>query len=133
MQQINAPSDAIVIIHEWRLSFDGVSATHSHVHEVVGLKRVSTAGAFANVTEVRLEPGFVLPGSFVTSDHGTEGAFVEDILTDDIYSPAGWHYLPTPATRLVLSPGGRIALYFPRVLNFQRAVGGFIMWEEIGG
>lgn len=126
--QLNAPSDAVVIIHE--LYFQSTRFT-ADGHEKFRLNRVSTQGVGTALTEVRCETGFALPGSDLEYDHSTQATISETIV--ELTFQQGWHFLPVPAARIVISPGGRIALSTPGNLRFAIVASGYIKWEELGG
>ncbi len=126
--QLNAPSDATVIIHEFFLSFDKPKTSN---YENVNLNRVSTLGTGTDLTEVRCESGFALPGSVCQYDHSSEATIVETIIGKTMR--VEWHHLPVPAARIIVSPGGRVALSTPTNPRLGFTPTGYFKWEEVGG
>lgn len=127
--QLNAPSDAAVILLECHIGFDETASAA----EAIEFKRVSTGGTGSGVTEVKNELGFAAPGSTVTEDHSAEGSLVDTLFSLSFNVLNGFHYIPLPETRIVLSPSGRLAIGFAVAPGASVDIDGYIVWEEIGG
>lgn len=127
--QLNAPSDAVCVIHEIHVGF----VTVVSASEAIELKRVSTAGTGTGVTEVKHELGFAAPGSTVTEDHTAEGSLVDTIFEMSFNTLNGFHYIPIPEARIVISPSGRFAFGFGTAPGSSISLDGYMVWEEIGG
>ncbi len=127
--QLNAPSDACAILHEVHIGFD----TTISAAEAIEFRRVSTAGTGDAVTEVKHELGFAAPGVSATEFHTAEGTLVDTIFELSFNVLNGFHYVPIPEARLVISPSGRLAIRFGTAPGAAIVLDGYATWEEIGG
>jgi hypothetical protein len=105
--EINAPSDAAVIVHE--IAVEQASETDS---EELALKvhRGSTSGSGgASVTPAPVNVGAVAFGGTVESGNGTQGneGTVVALGGMNVLNP-GWYFQPQDEGKIVLSPSGRL-------------------------
>jgi hypothetical protein len=129
--EIVAPSDAAVVIHSANIAQD--SDTDSEQLNIL-VHRGSTSGSGgSSVTPSPLEVGDAAFGGTVEANNtsqSTEGTF---ILSDSFNVLNGWQYMPTPETRPVLSPSGRIIFELQTAPGDALTMSGSVTFEEIGG
>jgi hypothetical protein len=131
---IAAPADAIVRLHEVRVSQDAQETS-----EQLPLKIFRTAtdnsAVGTGVTGNPLEVGNPAHGSVVRrSITGASLATETTLLWKDAQNLVnGWHYLPTPETQIVLSPSGRLVVKLSVAPGASINVSATITFEEIGG
>ncbi len=128
--RISAPSDAIVVLHEVRISNDDVETSQQLPLQIA---RVSTDGTGTSYVAVPLEVGTVAFGGTVVTDLSAEPTVTDILWRDSQNILNGWHYLPTPELRIILSPSGRIAIRIDANPTGSTKFSGFALFEEIGG
>lgn len=132
---ILAPSDAVVVIHEVVVTSD---ADETSEQLPITLKRGATAAGSGGsaVTPVPLEAGASAAGSTVRANDTTQagtGTIVNLRREGVNLLGAGFRYLPTPETRIVLSPGIRLVVSLDAAPSASRNLSGTLVFEELGG
>lgn len=130
LMRISAPSDAIVVLHEVKVTQDTIETSEQLP---IQINRASTDGTGTGATARALEDGSqAFGGSAVvnlTADT-TPGNILwreaQNILN-------GWHYLPTPESRPVISPSGRIVVRLDAAPDAGTTFSVVAVIEEIGG
>lgn len=126
--QVNAPSTAILKIHEAWVNFNSVVSAAIRVQ----LLRVTTAGTGSSFTPIQLRGRTLAAGASASNNHSAEGT-AGDILRQEIANYlTGFRYLPTPEAAIVVPPSGRIALKLPTAPGAAVNITAGIIWEEIG-
>lgn len=135
--EITAPADAAVLIHEIKI---GQSSDYGD-SEAEGLRVQLTRGHGTSgsggsaVTPTPLEAGFAAAGSTVEANNTTQAsAGTPVVLYEDAFNAQiGWHYLPTPEARIVLSPSALFVVELPVAPADAVTMSGTMIFEEIGG
>lgn len=129
--ELNAPSDAVVILHEIKITQD--SDTDSEQLEF-SIQRATASGSGGTTPTARpLEIGNAAFGGTVEANNTSQATTLTLIYTEAQNILNGWHYLPTPEMRIVLSPSGRIVVRLENVPTDELTMNGVIVFEEIGG
>lgn len=128
--RITAPTDAIVVLHEFKVTQE-LSETSEQLP--IKLFRASTSGTGTAVAPQPLEAGDAVFGGTVAGD-----LTVEPTLSLIIWQEAqnvlnGWHYLPPPESRLIVSPGLHIAIRLETAPAAALTFTAMVVLEEIGG
>lgn len=134
--EINAPSDAVVVIHSIRLgqSSDAGDAEAELLRVVLSRSDTTTPGSGGSAVTARPhEVGDAAFGGTVEKNNTTQAATTTGILADTWNVQAGWFYQPTPEERIVLSPSGIFVVELPAAPNDAITMEGSITIEEIGG
>lgn len=132
---IAAPSDAVVRIHEIKITQDA-----SETSEQLPLKVYRTAtDQSAKGTSVISNPlsegdaafGGVVRRNILTAEtFATPGAL---LISDSENILNGWHILPTPETRIDISPGDYIVIKLDAAPSASINISAYVLIEEIGG
>lgn len=136
---VAAPTDAVVVIHEISISQDNIE-----VSEQLPLR------IFRTVTDQAAKGTSITPAPLEVGDAAFGGTVRSNILTADTFAAettmlwcnaqnvlSGWHYLPTPEARIVLSPtagtAGRLCVKLDAAPAASLTISGYAIIEEIGG
>jgi hypothetical protein len=126
--QILAPTDASVVLHHFEL----YSATTSDERVRLRLLRRTDEGNGSATTEVPLRGTAASVGTVVEQLATTPGTAGAILLAWYWSQLAPLVYLPTPETRVVIPPGGWLALNLQTVMGGTRNWSGFVVFEEVG-
>lgn len=137
--ELLAPSDAVVIIHEIRISqsteFADAQAEQLEilVKRVVGAPTSGSGGA--TPTEQPFEFGSPAAGVVVEAGNTTKltGGTQANLIREGFNVQIGWLYIPPPELRIVLSPDQRLVVELVDAPADAIDLHGVITWEEIGG
>lgn len=139
--EIVAPSDAIVIIHEWELSQSTeVGDTQEEQLQLTtnrGIGAVTSGSGGSTPTAQPIEDGDAAFGGTVEVNNTTKMAAGSGSLEE--LEPYGWNvrvpYLKiyTPETRPIISPGNRWTLELETTPADSITMNGRIVFEEVGG
>lgn len=139
--EIAAPSDAVVVIHEWGL-FQTTELGDAAEEQLLlttnrGVGTVTSGSGGAAVTPQQIEDGDSAFGGTVERNNTTVMAAGTGSLEElEIF---GWNIrvplqrIYTPETRPVISPGNRWTLELESVPADSITMHGFVTFEEIGG
>jgi hypothetical protein len=127
--EILAPSDAAVeLVH-----FELYSAVTTDERVRLRLVRRSTAGSGgAGATEVPARGTLAAVGTAVTQLNTTPGTAGDVLLAWYWSQLSPLVYLPTPESRILLPPSGRIGLNLETAVASTRNWSGFLKFREIG-
>ncbi len=132
---IEAPTDAVLRIHEIKITQDG-----SETSEQLPLRIYRTAtdqGAKGDAnTPSPLSEGDAAFGGAVRTNILTAATFATPgaaLISESQNILNGWHILPTPETRIDISPGGYLILKLNAAPSASLNFSGYVMFEEIGG
>lgn len=132
--EINAPSDAVVVLHSLHLSQSSDAGDAQSEQLAILIHRASTSGSGGStVTATPLNVGDAAFGGTVEANNttqGTEGTFVH---SEAFNVMAGISIVWTPETRPVLSPSGRIVIEMQTTPADSLTLNGTVYFEEIGG
>ena len=133
---IGSPTDAITVIHEVKVSQE-VSETSEQLPLMVFRTATDNSGQGSALTPSPTETGYAAYGGTVRTNVFSISAETTDIWRDAQNVLNGWHWLPTPEERVVLSPtagtAGRLAVRLDVVPAVALTVSGYVVLEEIGG
>lgn len=135
---IGAPADSIVIIHEIRVT-QAAQETSEQLNLKIFRTTTDQSAVGTSITPNPLEVGFAAAGSTVRSNiTGGSLSTISTLLWEDSQNLInGWHYLPTPEIRIILSPtagtAGRLAVRLATAPAAAITVTATITFEEIGG
>lgn len=132
---IAAPSDAIVILHELVITQD-TSETSEQL----------PINIFRTATDQSAKGSAVTPAPLQAGDAAFGGTVRSNILAAETLATEttmllrqaqnvlnGWHFLPTPEARIVISPGGYLVIKLDTAPANTLAISGYAIIEEIGG
>jgi hypothetical protein len=139
---IMAPNDAAVIIHEIFISQDT-----QEISEQLPLSIFRTAtdqsAKGTSITPAPLHSGDAAFGGTVRSNILTAATFATVTTLLMIQSQNilnGWHILPTPECRIILSPGvattttgANLVIKLDTAPSVALPISGYVVFEEIGG
>lgn len=137
--EITAPANGIVVIHEVVISqTSDVTDAQDEIIAVQFIRGIgATAGSGGSTPGAgKTETGSAASGASVKANNTTQmvagGGSLENERTDAMNVRAGYSYIPTPETRIVLSPSEKLVVTLPAP-NDALTMGGTIVWEEMGG
>ena len=137
-----APADAIVVVHEIVLTQD-TSETSEQLPLYIFRTATDQSSKGSAITPAPLTPGDPAFGGTVRSNILTGATFatVTTLLmrqSQNILN--GWHILPTPECRIILSPGvtsttpgANLIIKLDTAPSAALAISGYVVFEEIGG
>lgn len=138
--ELTVPSDAAVIIHEVHIGQGTEEADAQAEMLRILLKRGigATSGSGGSThTPAKLETGQAAAGSTVEINNTTAatagGGSLTTFKADAFNVQIGWHYVPTPESRPVLSPSEILVVNLPDAPADSITFSGYIVFEEIGG
>ena len=132
---IAAPSDAVVVIHEIVVTQDTSEDSEMLPVNVFRTATDQAAKGTSN-TPSPLESGDAAFGGTVRTNILTAETFATE--TTPLFRQSqnvlgGWHWLPTPETRPVLSPAGKLCIKLDAAPVGALPISGYVVFEEIGG
>ena len=132
---VEAPADSAIVLHEFKLTQDA-----STTSEQLALKCYRTAtdqGAKGTaLTPSPLNVGDVAAGHTVQSAILTAATFATPgvmLFRDAQNVLNGFHWLPTPESRIIISPGGYVVFKLETAPAASLTFSGYVTFEEIGG
>ena len=134
--ELNAPSDAVVILHSITLGQDTDYGDADAEGLEVRISRATGSGSGGTAPTARPhEVGSPAFGGTVEVNNTTQATGTTELYVDVFNIQAGWQYRPTPEERFVLSPSGRLVLELTTDPQDSAGVvmSGSITFEEIGG
>ena len=132
--EITAPSDAVVRIVACRFGQNLDEGGSQAEMLAIAIARYTGADGTGGSTPTPRprEVGYPVAGSSVRANT-TEGATKTRVVSDAFNVQAGWLYMPPPKEVIVLSPSGKLTIYFPGVSADSLNVDMTFTFEEIGG
>jgi hypothetical protein len=130
-----APSDAVVVVHEIKVTQD-TSETSEQLPLNIFRTATNQSAKGTSITPAPLEVGDPAFGGTVRSGIVTADTFATEttmLFRESQNILNGWHFLPTPECRPVLSPGGYLDVKIDAAPSATIPVSGYIVFEEIGG
>jgi hypothetical protein len=129
--EIVAPADAAVVLHE--VSVGQESDTDSEQLSF-SIQRAGSSGSGGSaVTPQPMEGGMPAFGGTVEANNTTRAGTLTMLHIDAASVINGWHYLPTPETRIVVSPAERIIIGLETAPADELTMHGTVTFEVIGG
>ncbi len=132
--ELNAPSDAVVVVHAVYIgqSSDAGDAESEMLDVLFHMGSTSGSGG-STVTATPLELGDAAFGGTVEANNTTQSTEGTLIHADTFNVLAGYQYMPTPETRIVISPSDRLNIELQAAPGDSLTMNGTIVFEEIGG
>lgn len=136
--EYTAPSDAIAIIHSVELTQSTDVGDAAAEGLAVLIKRGATSsgtGGTQAATPAPLEFGFAAAGGVLDLNNTTKasGGTIVTLLSSNWIIQSPWLWLPTPETRIVLSPSQRLTVELGTTPADSITCSGTMLFEEIGG
>lgn len=133
--EVNAPSDAAVVIHSATLGQSSDYGDAAAEGLRVQISRAPTAsGSGGSAPTARPHSlGDAAFGGTVEANNTTQATGTVTIHEDTFNIQAGWAYRPTPEERIVMSPSERLVVELPVAPTDVVTMSGSITFEEIGG
>lgn len=132
--EIVAPADAIVIIHEIHITQSSDAGDSESEQLPILIHRGSTSGSGGSTPTPRpLQAGFPAAGSTVEANNTTQSTEGNQIWAESFNVMAGFHFVPVPESRIVISPSGRLNVELQAAPADSLTMDGVIVFEEIGG
>ena len=132
---LKAPSDAILKIHEIKITQD-TSETSEQLPLRVFRTATDQAAKGAANTPAPLEEGDAAFGGTVRTNILTAETFATEttkLLSESQNILNGFHILPTPECRINISPGTGICIKLDAAPSAALSISGYVIFEEIGG
>lgn len=132
---IAAPSDSVVVIHEIAVTNDE-SETSEQLPLNIFRTATDQAAKGTSNTPAPLEVGDPAFGGTVRTNILTAETFATEttmLRRDSQNVLNGWQYMPTPETRIVLSPSGKLVVKLDAAPAATMKISGQVVFEEIGG
>ncbi len=132
---VKAPTDACVVIHEIVLSQDD-SETSEQLPVNIFRTATDQSAKGTGLTPAPLSVGDAAFGGTVRYNILTAETFATEttmLRRDSQNVLNGWQYLPTPETRIVISPGGMVVVKLDAAPSGTLHLSGTLVLEEIGG
>lgn len=132
--EIVAPSDAVVVLHNAQVSQDSDEGDTEAEQLNILIHRGSTSGSGGStVTPAPLEVGDAAFGGTCEANNTTQGTEGTQVWSESFNIQVGWHFIPTPETRPVISPSGRLIIELQDAPADSLTMSGSVTFEEIGG
>lgn len=132
--EINAPSDASVIVHSLHISQSSDAGDAASEQLNVLIHRGSTSGSGGGTpTPAPLQAGDAAFGGTVETNNTTQGTEGTQIHSEAFNVMAGLVIVWTPETRPVISPSGRLIIELQTAPADSLTMSGTVYFEEIGG
>ena len=136
---IAAPTDSVVVIHEIVITQDTSETSEQLPLNIFRTATNQSAKGTANTPSPHQvgDPAFggVVRTNILTAE--TLATETTPIQRQSQNQLNGWHILPTPETRIVLSPTAGVAAYLCVKLDAAPSaaipISGYVVFEEIGG
>ena len=136
---IAAPTDAVVIIHEIVITQDTSETSEQLPLNIFRTATNQSAKGTANTPNPHSIGAAAFGGVVRTNILTAETLATETtlLLRQSQNQLNGWHYLPTPECRIILSPTAGVAAYLVVKLDVAPSasipISGYITFEELGG
>lgn len=133
--EINAPSDAAVILHSFEIGQDSDAGDTEAEMLRCTISRAPTASGSGGSTPTARphNEGDAAFGGTVEANNTTQATGTVVLKPIPFNVQAGCVYQPTPEERIVISPGDRLVVELPAAPADSLTMSGSIVFEEIGG
>lgn len=139
--ELLAPTDAVVIIHDWKLSQSTEVGDAQEEGLALLIKRgigaVTSGSGGSTPTAQPKEDGDAAFGGTIEANNTTKMVVgtgtIETLDSDNWNVRIPWERIYTPETRPVISPGNRITLELGTTPADSITMSGRVTFEEIGG
>ena len=134
MIEITAPNDAIVVLHSVHVTQETEFGDAAAEMLDFLIHRGSTTGSVgATPTAAPLEAGDAAFGGTVETGNTTQGTEGTVLHRETAHIASGFHYVPTPEERIVISPSGRLIIELGTAPDDSIDLRVSAVFEEIGG
>ncbi len=130
LMRISAPSDAVVILHEVKVTQD---ESESSEQLPIQIHRASTDGTGTAATARPLQEGDAAFGGAAVVNLTADATAGDIVWRESQNVLNGWHWLPTPEGRPVISPSGRMVIRLDAAPGASTKFTAVALVEEIGG
>lgn len=132
--EINAPADAVVVVHALYLSQSSDAGDAESEQLPVLIHRGSTSGSGGSTLTARpMEAGDAAFGGTVEANNTSQSTEGNQIHAECFNVMAGLAIVWTPETRPVISPSGRLIIELQAAPADSLDMSGTIYFEEVGG
>jgi len=135
--EVTAPADAIVLIHRVVVSqsSDVGDAASEGLSLLFKRGQTSSGTGGSTPTPAPLEFGFAAAGSVVDTNNTAKasGGTIVTMHAENWIIGGPFEYLPTPETRITLSPSQRFTVELGTTPADSITMSGTLIFEEIGG
>jgi len=132
--EINAPSDAVVLVHGLVISQSSDAGDSESEQLNVLIHRGSTSGSGGSTpTATPMEVGNAAFGGTVEANNTSQSTEGTHVHAESFNVMAGMQVWWTPETRPVISPSGRLIVELQTAPADALTMSGTIYFEEIGG
>lgn len=132
--QLLAPADSVVVVHEIHITQSSDHGDSESEGLSILIHRGSTNGSGGSTpTPTPLHLGDAAAGTVVEANNttqGTEGTFLH---AESFNVMAGFHFVPTPDARHIISPSDLYHVELQTAPNDALTMDGVIIFEELGG
>lgn len=132
--EVNCPADAVVRIHEVHIT-NGSDVDSEQIR--IAIKRGATVSGSGGTTPTPgpLDFGDVAFGGTVEANNTTKAntGTIVTLHAEGVNILNGFHYIPTPESRIDLSPSQRLTVELLTTPLDSISMSGTIIFEEIGG
>lgn len=132
---ILAPSDAVVRVHEIKITQDS-SETSEQLPMRVFRTSTDQSAKGSSITPSPLSVGDTAFGGTVRSNILAAATFATEttmLISEAFNVLNGFHYLPTPESRIDISPSGRLVVKLDAAPGAALSFSGYAIIEELGG
>jgi len=132
--EINAPADAVVVLHSCVItqSSDAGDSEAEMLPVLFHLGSTSGSGGSA-VTPRPLELGDAAFGGTVEANNTSQSTEGNQLHAEAFNVQVGFYYIPTPESRITISPSDRLIIELQSAPSDALTMNGTIVIEEIGG
>lgn len=132
--EINAPSDATVIVHAVHISQSSDAGDAQSEQLNVLIHRGSTSGSGGSTpTAAPLSLGDPAFGGTVEANNTSQSTEGTQLHSENFNVMAGLSIIWTPETRPVISPSGRLIIELQTAPADSLTMSGTVYFEEVGG
>lgn len=132
--EINAPSDAVVVVHAVHVSQSSDAGDAQSEQLNVLIHRGSTSGSGGSTpTAAPLSLGDPAFGGTVEANNTSQSTEGTQLHSETFNVMAGLSIIWTPETRPVISPSGRLIIELQTAPADSLTMSGTVYFEEVGG
>jgi hypothetical protein len=132
--EINAPADAVVVLHSCVVTQSSEAADAQAEMLPVLFHLGSTSGSGGTTPTARpLQLGDAAFGGTVEVNNTTQSTEGNQLHAESFNVQVGFYYTPTPETRIVISPSDRLIIELQTAPADSITMDGTVIFEEIGG
>lgn len=132
--ELNAPADAVVKLRSCIITQSSDAGDSEAEMLPILIHRGSTSGSGGSIPTARpVEAGDAAFGGTVEANNTTQSTEGDQLHAESFNVQVGFHYIPMPEDRIVISPSGRVIVELQTAPADALTMDGTITFEEIGG